>query len=94
MQKKLQRVPFRLRHKASRKSCRIGKEKKEEIETELEQVEEHLLARLEPQAFEHCEEAREADGESGEEEVEAHREGELDAGEQDCVGAVEHGRDL
>jgi hypothetical protein len=40
MQKKLQRVPFRLRHKASRKSCRIGKEKKEEIETELEQVEE------------------------------------------------------
>ena len=63
----------------------------EDLEPVFEQVEIELLARPEPQPFEHHQIARQPDRESRENEVEAHREGELDPGEQQRVKAVEHG---
>ena len=67
---------------------------REDLHPVAEQIEVERLARPEPQPLEHREVAGEADGEGGKQEVEAHREGELDPREQQGVCTVEHARAL
>ena len=62
----------------------------ENLEPVFEQVEIELLAGLEPQTFEHREIARQPDREGREDEMEAHREGELYPGEKQGVELFEH----
>ena len=62
----------------------------EDLEPVFEQVEIELLAGLEPQTLEHCEIARQPDREGREDEMEAHREGELYPGEKQGVELFEH----
>ena len=71
-----------------------GESDREDLEPVFEQVEIERLARLQPQTFENREIARQPDRKSREDEMEAHREGELYAGEQQGVETIKHRVDI
>ena len=62
----------------------------EYLEPVLEQIEIDRLAGLEPESFQHRQVTCQPDGEGREDEMEAHCESELDAGQQKRVELIEH----
>ena len=71
-----------------------GKGNREDLQPVLEQVEIDALARLQPEPFEHRKVTGEPDREGREEEMEAHRKGELDPCKQQGVEVFQHGQEL
>ena len=68
-----------------------GKDDGEDLQPVFEQIEIERLAGPQPQPFEHRQIARQPDRKGREDEVEAHREGELDTRQNQRVHLVEHG---
>src|SRR5690606_41533578 len=78
-------------------ACRHGGHREgdaAEPDSVAEELEVELLPGLQPKPFEYGQIARQAERERGKNEVEAHREGELEPSEQESVRAVEHGSTL